>query len=241
MRPGSHPETGSANSPIQDSSSEGSVCSGASAPAEVQRVQNHAAAAATAATTIRRDDSPPSSVFTGRSEEVLPSDELSGIRLFLQLFKRVPDIDHRLVSPDRVFAQTPCDDLLEVARHIFADLTRRSWLIAQDGTDGRDPCTSLEGPLAGHHLVQHAPEAEDVAASVDGFPFRLFRAHVARRPHDCPILRERRLFERAGDIVLAWPLRLEQLREPKVQELDGSRFGDRGCSTGFRSRCTMPE
>ena len=38
-----------------------------------------------------------------------------------------------------------------------------------------------EGALAGQHLVEHGAERPDVAALVDGFAARLFRAHVRSR------------------------------------------------------------
>ena len=47
--------------------------------------------------------------------------------------------------------------------------------------DGR---LALERALAGHHLVEHAAEREDVAAVIDPSPADLLGRHVARRCRD---------------------------------------------------------
>jgi hypothetical protein len=57
---------------------------------------------------------------------------------------------------------------------------------------------SSERRLSGEHLVEHAAERVLVAASVDGFTRRLFRADVRRRPHSHACLRHSR-FARCAD------------------------------------------
>ena len=75
--------------------------------------------------------------------------------------------------------------------------------------------------LAGHHLVHHDPEREDVAASVDHFAARLLGRHVGRRP-------DHRAHHRQGAGVgrlLIGGAHRVQLRNPEVEDLGNPPLG----------------
>ena len=92
----------------------------------------------------------------------------------------------------------------------------RRWLALQNRRDHAGRACTLEGPFAGQHLVQHAPEAEKIAARVGFLALQLLRRHILQRAENlslgCQRLRhsavgfsERRGFE---------------FRQPEVQQLD---------------------
>ena len=58
----------------------------------------------------------------------------------------------------------------------------------QDRRKSRDRRVTLEGAPTGDHLVEHATEAEDVGARVDGLALRLLRRHVRDSAHDGALL-----------------------------------------------------
>ena len=69
-----------------------------------------------------------------------------------------------------------------------------------------------KGRTSGEHLEQDGAGSKEIAAGVDGFPCRLFRRHVARRPHYHP--NPRHFCDRVERFLDVWP------RESEVQHLD---------------------
>jgi len=70
----------------------------------------------------------------------------------------------------------------------------------------------------GHHLVEDRPEAEDVAAMVDGLAAQLFRRHVGNRADHGSMLRDRgEVFDRA--IVFRRSL---EFGDSEIENLDAS-------------------
>ena len=71
------------------------------------------------------------------------------------------------------------------------------WLAAKNGGDGVRQVFAGKRPLAGQHLVEHAPERPDVAALVGGPTPRLLWAHVGRGAED-----HAGLVISAGDVIV---------------------------------------
>ena len=66
----------------------------------------------------------------------------------------------------------------------------RLWIRLCHGDQCGRQVAALERRLAGGHLVQHASQAEQVAAKVHFLPLRLFGGHVAGRPQHDTALRQ---------------------------------------------------
>ena len=87
----------------------------------------------------------------------------------------------------------------------------RGLLVAR-GVQHFDHRSAGKGRTSGQHLEQDGAGSEEIAAGVDGFPCRLFRRHVARRPHYHPD--PRHFCDRVERFLDVWP------RESEVQHLD---------------------
>jgi hypothetical protein len=123
-------------------------------------------------------------------------------------------VTSRRVPIDRVLRERAIDDALQRARRIRAGRPQRRGTIAQDRRDQGEAGCSRERPAPGEHLVDHAPEREDVGASVHRPSLRLLGRHVRRRAnHGRGARRERRHRVRGRRL-------LEQLRHAEVEELD---------------------
>jgi hypothetical protein len=112
------------------------------------------------------------------------------------------------------------DDALQRRREVRPHGRHRPRLLEGDRVERVERVRARERELAGHHLVDHDPEREDVAAAVDRLAARLLRAHVAQRPeHEARLRLGERLHVRdaVGCVALLW--RLEQLGEAEVEDL----------------------
>ena len=129
---------------------------------------------------------------------------------------------HRLIAARRLLAQAADDGPLDVERHDAADRlggAGSSFRIFARTDSGESP---MNGRTAGHHLVQHRAEAEDVRPRVDLAALRLFGRHVRGRADDLPPRSAATVrVRRRGAIG-----RLEQLRQPEVEDLDAIVVGD---------------
>ena len=98
-------------------------------------------------------------------------------------------------------------------------------LVTDDGRERLGPRRSVEGALAGEHLVEDGAERELVRAEIHGLAARLLRRHVAGGAHDRALAG---LFFRDGAVaaVGAVLLPLVDLGEAEVQDLGEAVAGD---------------
>lgn len=105
----------------------------------------------------------------------------------------------RLWSFLRLLGQELHDQVAEAGRHVGIDYARRLRRFQRQGRDDGDGVLALERQLAGAHAVEHAAEAEQVAAVIDVAAGGLLGRHERRRADNGPGLREVRLVAgRAG-------------------------------------------
>lgn len=77
---------------------------------------------------------------------------------------------------------------------------------------------SVKRPRAGHHLVEHGAEGEDVGPRVGRTALELLGCHVGNGPHDCSFGGE---IVRAGrDLAARVRFRIAELRQAEIQDLD---------------------
>ncbi len=96
-------------------------------------------------------------------------------------------VGHVLEALVRLLAQAAQDQLVQVLRQVRPrSRSVASAARASTAAERLGPRASCEGSPSGHHLVEQAPEGEDVAARVDLAARRLLRRHVARRARDRP-------------------------------------------------------
>ena len=90
----------------------------------------------------------------------------------------------------RVLGEAPLDDPLERRRRHRRNRRDRRRLLLHDRGDQRRLARSHEGLAPGRHLVEHAPEREDVRPRVRLPALELLGRHVLERPEDRPFLRQ---------------------------------------------------
>jgi len=90
----------------------------------------------------------------------------SRVRLFLDLLQLDLHVEHVLEAPRGFLAKTSQDDPLQFLRHVGHESARRLRLVLQERGEHLGCRAAPEWPPARHHLVQHGPEGEDVAARV---------------------------------------------------------------------------
>ena len=92
-------------------------------------------------------------------------------------------------------------------------------LLLQQGGEHLGARAAAERPSAGHHLVEHRSEGEDIAARVDRAARGLLRRHVRGRAGDRSRAAEPRLRVERRDVLAAALVGLRQLGQAEVQDL----------------------
>jgi hypothetical protein len=134
--------------------------------------------------------------------------------------QREGEILRRLKALIRRLLERATHDPLNAVWNRSADVTELRRIVLQNCCHGLSSGVAPEGPLPGHHLVEHGTEAEDVRTMIDVAATYLFRRHVAdgaqhqtwfgaanhRRHHRCRAAS--RLAER------------DRLRQAEIEDLD---------------------
>ena len=128
-----------------------------------------------------------------------------------------PEIGRVLPTVLGIFGQAFLDDVVERGRRHRLNLRDRLRLVPQDRGDERRLRRAGERLLPRRHLVEHAPEREDVRARVGVLPFQLLGRHVLERPEDRALLREVHL-GRQGRQARLLRRRRHRLRQPEVEQ-----------------------
>ena len=108
----------------------------------------------------------------------------------------------------------------------FDELARRLRIGIQHGGQRRHGRVPLERPDAGHHLVEHCTEAEDVRACVHFLAGCLLRRHIRGGSDDFPRPCQSRILDALGGshrsrVDVSFPrLQPRQLRHAEVEDLD---------------------
>ena len=89
-----------------------------------------------------------------------------------------------LPSALAVLRQALADDAVERRRRERRRHGHRRRVALEDRPDDARLAAALEGAPAGHHLVEHGAEREDVAARIDVAPLELLGRHVEQRAED---------------------------------------------------------
>jgi hypothetical protein len=100
------------------------------------------------------------------------------------------DLGRGLVAPGRVLGVQLLDDRGQPVRDLGVGLADRRRRLVADATQHGHQARCPEGRPARAHGVQHAAQAEQVAARVHRLAPRLLRRHVVRRAGDHPALRQ---------------------------------------------------
>ncbi len=157
----------------------------------------------------RGNRNPPRAARTGRN--------------WLPLFERplqcALGLGRGLITLAGIFIEKRANHPVERGRH-----GQRRGLLVQNGRDHSSGVWPFEGPAAGQHFIQHAPERKQVATGVGFFALQLLRRHILQRADD---------FALAGDGLresgIGFFQRTTMLGEPEIQQLDaGARYQDIG-------------
>jgi len=134
----------------------------------------------------------------------------------LEALQLVAHVECRLDAPSRVLLQTTLHQAGELPGHRDVELTERPRCVAQDRRHQLGRVVAAERPLAGRHLVEDDPEAEDVGQMIDRLALGLLRGHVGGGADDGAFPGQ----QLRGSVGLEVDLDLVgQLGEPEIEDL----------------------
>ena len=120
------------------------------------------------------------------------------------------DIPSGLPALRRVFRQTRLDDVFQFRRRRGIGVRQRRRGVGRDRRHQQHAALAVEDLLAGHHLVNHHAEREDIGARIGLGTFQLLGGHVLQRAeHDAW----------CAQFTAGRCRSLRDFRQPKIQEL----------------------
>src|SRR5215467_671745 len=96
----------------------------------------------------------------------------------------------RLKAIGRIFREARCNQIIERRRTGGLDLCNRLRILFENCAEHAELRLAVKGLASGDHLIEHAAETEDVAASVGFAALKNFRCHVLKRADDRSLLRK---------------------------------------------------
>ena len=206
-----------------------------------RRVRRPAANATAASRSATAHGSQPKRLRRDRQHGRRDAARRAALRDPLQLAAEIP----RALPPVlRVLRQRLPDHPVQRRRRRRHHRRHRRRLLLHDRRDQRRLRRPRERLPPRRHLVQHAPEREDVRPPVRFLPLQLLRRHVLERPQDRPFLRQVLARRRAHH-------RRQRRRPPTTAAAGAIAFARPKSRSftpvfvsitlpGFRSRCTIP-
>jgi hypothetical protein len=148
------------------------------------------------------------------------------------------DVPSGLPTRVRVFGETGAHDAFESSRSERRPLGQRARLIFEDCGDETGRGATLDGALAGGHLIEHETECEDIGARVRLGAFELLRRHVLDGADDAPLGGEATARGRGRREIVLARRQPGRLGEPEIESFAPDFV--RMTLPGFRSRWTIP-